>query len=273
MARFVTGHPLAGVNTAAARGAGAPALLSALVGTWAQLAWLCYVLGFLPDFKKDDEAYHYAMVRLHDIIVIVYAAWVLGGAFALSNAPVFHSLSNALNGLKGALEDVEQGAHDALLTVYEAIKERVQVIGRSSGSAAPPVAAVDPANAPSGGAAASAAVDPALAATASLSSPGGGAAPSSPGSGAAPSSPNGAAPPSGAAASPAAAAAPNAGGGAASPGAGGGAASPGAGSAAAPFSTPQKAVSPAPAAASVAPQPKTPDTPGNPPLGSSKKPA
>jgi len=118
--RFCAGAPLAGYATAAGSSP-----LSKIVNSWVQLAWMCYVLAFLPDTKGSDTFVH-SVVVLHDLLVIVYAlnklAVAFGGGAGGDGSPIFSAFADAWNSLIAGFWRVEGAVVAQLVAAYGAIQ-------------------------------------------------------------------------------------------------------------------------------------------------------
>ncbi len=53
------------------------AILGNILDDWFQIAWMSYVLGFMPDTRLTDAPYHDSLVYAHNLITILYAANVI----------------------------------------------------------------------------------------------------------------------------------------------------------------------------------------------------
>jgi len=58
-------------------GASKSAILGNILDDWFQIAWMSYVLGFMPDTRVKDAPYHDSLVYAHNLITILYAATVI----------------------------------------------------------------------------------------------------------------------------------------------------------------------------------------------------
>ena len=121
--RFTTGHKMASFG--GSKAASDDGLLHDIITTWVALAFKAYVLGFLPDTRKEDAAFHHNVVLLHNFIVIVNAFQAFGAAFAGSQFPVFVAVFTAVDNVQRGANQVTEVVRQALSGGFNRLKAAV----------------------------------------------------------------------------------------------------------------------------------------------------
>jgi len=139
--RYITGHTLPWFNVGG-QNPDQGALLHDLVIIWGDLAWKCYVLGFLPDTKKDNEVIHHSVVKVHNLYVIVAGLMTLNSAFnnhPLNHHahPVYHAVNNAVDGIFGAFEQIAHAVYQFCADVFHRLQDIARRAVRGGGGDAP----------------------------------------------------------------------------------------------------------------------------------------